>query len=73
MDALDILSKKLNAIHQNYQQTITNLEKIIEEYHAKSKIIWHLLMTKTLRKLILKNTEPGIFKVIVNQVNSFIY
>ena len=22
MDALDILSKKLNAIHQNYQQTI---------------------------------------------------
>ena len=38
MDALDILSKKLNAIHQNYQQTIINLEKIIEEYHAKSKL-----------------------------------
>ena len=72
MDALDIHSKKLNAIHQNYQQTITNLERIIEEYHAESKVIRHLMLSKPIRKLKLKKIQPDKFKGIVNQVNSFI-
>lgn len=70
-DALATHSENLNNLHQEYLQTINHLEKIIEEYHAESKVIRHLLMSKPFRKLKLKKSQPDKYKVIVKMVNNF--